>query len=134
MLKWAMKEQEPYDLAKIAAETMSQLWELAYQQGELNPDRMMRRLKDLSAYSLTHAEIMEQREGVEMLALGMFFGLTSNPEIRSRNQDRLGLLSEDTLDYQGQAEAIEAEVARRQQGSAQPRQKDDNTPLQPRLL
>jgi hypothetical protein len=32
------------------------------------------RLKDLSAYSLTHAEIMQQREGVELLALGMFFG------------------------------------------------------------
>ena len=39
----------------------------------------MRRLKDLTAYSLTHAEIMVQREGVELLALAMFFGAASEP-------------------------------------------------------
>ena len=120
-----MGEREPYDLARTAAETMYQLWELAYQQGERNLDQMMRRLKDLSAYSLTHAEIMVQQEGVEMLALGMFFGLTSNPQIRSRNQDRLGLLSEDTLDYQGRGEVVGEQVARRKKDVAHQNKEKD---------
>ena len=46
------------------------LLEAEHQQGERDLDAMMRRLKDLSDYSLTHAEIMDQREGVELLALG----------------------------------------------------------------
>jgi hypothetical protein len=41
---------------------------------------MMRRLKDLSAYSLTHAEIMDQREGVELLALARVFGMSTDPQ------------------------------------------------------
>ena len=129
-----MGEREPYDLTRTAAETMYQLWELAYQQGERNPDQMMRRLKDLSAYSLNHNLGMGQREGVEMLALGMFFGLTSNPQIRSRNQDRLGLLSEDTLDYQGRADVVGEQVARRKKDVAHQNKEKDSNPLQPRLL
>ena len=50
-----MQEQERYNLAITAAETMYHLWELAHQQEALDLDGMMRRLKDLSAYSLTHA-------------------------------------------------------------------------------
>ncbi len=73
-----MRERERYDLAIIGAEAMYHLWELECQHGELDLDGMMRRLKDLSAYSLTHAEIMDQREGVEILALAIFFGATSN--------------------------------------------------------
>jgi len=60
-----MQERDHYHLATIGAETMYNLWELENRQGELDLDGMMRRLKDLSAYSLTHAEIMDQREGVE---------------------------------------------------------------------
>jgi hypothetical protein len=56
----------------------------------------MRRLKDLSAYSLTHGEIMDRREGVELLALARFFGMSSDPRFQ-RNQERLGHLSEATL-------------------------------------
>ena len=118
-----MREQERYDLAIIAAETMYHLWELEYQQGELDLDGLMKRLKDLSAYSLTHAEIMNQREGVELLALGMLFGMTSNPRLH-KNQERLGLLSEETIAYQGQAEIIEQEVAMRKAGKSQ-QEKDD---------
>jgi hypothetical protein len=93
---------------------------------------MMRRLKDLSAYSLTHAEIMDQREGVEILALGKFFGMTSDISYR-QNQERLGLLSEETLSYQGQAETIEQEVAaRKARGADQKRGRDSG--LQPRLF
>lgn len=67
------RKQEPFSLAIIAAETMYNLWELDYLQGKApNLDTKMRRLKDLSAYSLTHAEILEQHEGVELFALGMF--------------------------------------------------------------
>jgi general secretion pathway protein A len=50
-----MQEQERYHLATAAAETMVNLWELEWQQGEPDLDGMMRRLKDLSAHSLTTA-------------------------------------------------------------------------------
>ena len=107
-----MQEQERYHLAITSAETMYNLWELEYQQRELDLDGMMRRLKDLSVYSLTHAEIMDQREGVELLALAMFFGATSDP-LFHHNQERLSSLSEQTIAYQGRAEIIVQEVAQR---------------------
>lgn len=107
-----MQERERFDFATIAAEAMYHLWELENQQGELDLDEMMQRLKDLSAYSLTHAEMMDQCEGVELLALAMFFGATSNPRFH-KNQERLALLSEETFAYQGRAEVVEQEVARR---------------------
>jgi len=128
-----MHERERYHLATIAAETMCHLWELSYQQGELDLDAMMRRMKDLSAYSLTHAEIMDQREGVELLALGRFFGMSSDPQFR-RNQERLRLLSEETLAYQGQAETVEQEVARRKTRAPRQEKGTGAELLQPRLL
>jgi len=136
-----MREREHYryHLAITAAETMYNLWELENQQGEgeLDLDGMMRRLKDLSAYSLTHAEIMEQREGVELLALAMFFGATSDP-LFHQNQERLSFLSEQTLAYQGSAEIIEQEVAQRKASARRRgrRQEKDSSAesLQPRLL
>jgi len=124
-----MREWDHYGLAIIGAETIYNLWELEYQQGELDLDRMVRRLKDLSAYSLTHAEIMDQREGVELLALAMFFGATSDPRFH-QNQERLTLLSEETLTYQGRGETIEREIAERERQKGKPQGKD----LQPRLL
>ena len=128
-----MQEQERYHLATIAAETMSNLWELGYQQGDLDLDQMMCRLKDLSAYSLTHAEIMVQREGVELLALGRFFGMSSDSQFR-RNQERLRLLSEEALAYQGRAEIVEQEVARRKAGASRREKISDTQPSQPRLF
>ena len=85
-----MREQERFGFATIAAEAMYHLWELENQRGELNLDEMMCRLKDLSAYSLTHAEIMDQREGVELLALAVFFGATSDSRFH-QNQECLSL-------------------------------------------
>ena len=128
-----MGERERYVLASTTAETMYYLWELEYQQEGLDPDAMMRRLKDLSAYSLTHAEIMEQREGVELLAIAMFFGATSNPAFH-RNQERLRLLSEETVAYEGRAKTIEQEVAGRKATRSAKKEASDDTPLQPRLL
>jgi hypothetical protein len=128
-----MREREHYHLAITAAETMYNLLELENQQRELDLDEIMQRLKDLSAYSLTHAEIMEQREGVELLALGMFFGAASDP-LFQKNQERLSFLSEQTLAYQGQAEVIEQEVAQRK-ASVSRRRKDSNAQsLQPPLF
>ena len=124
-----MREREQYSLAITAAEATYNLWELENQRGELNLDEMMRRLKDLSAYSLTHAEIMDQREGVELLALAMFFGATSDPEFH-KNQERFTLLSEETLAYQGRAETVAQEVAERKNQKRKPPAQD----LQPRLL
>lgn len=95
---------------------------------------MMCRLKDLSAYSLTHAEIMEQREGVEMLALSRFFGATSNPGLR-KNQGRLQQLSEEAVVYEGRAEEIEKEIAHKKKRRASQDDVDENSgPSQPRLL
>lgn len=130
--------QEPFSLAIIAAETMYNLWELDYLQGNApDLDVKMRRLKDLSVYSLTHAEILDQREGVELLALAMFFGASSDPAF-SKNQARLQQLSQKTVDYQGQAEHIEQEIgvrkkqAKRERG--QNKKVDDDKPSQLRLL
>jgi hypothetical protein len=132
-----MQERERYYLATIAAETMCNLWELDDQQGNLDLDQMMRRLKDLSAYSLTHAEIMDQREGVEILALARFFGMSSDPQFQE-NQERLRLLSDESLAYPGQAEVVEQEVAWRKASARRQekgQRKDSSAkPLQPQLL
>lgn len=115
--------------AIAAAESMYNLWEMIHQQEALDLDAMMRRLKDLSAYSLTHAEITEQREGVELLALGMFFGATSHPQLH-KNQGRLQLLSQETVDYQGQSEMIEQEVAWRKGSNTGPKPAENPASLQ----
>ena len=128
-----MQERDHYHLATIGAETMCNLWELENRQGELDLDGMMRRLKDLSAYSLTHAEIMDQREGVEILALAMFFGMTSDPMFHI-NRERIGLLSEETLTYQGRAEVIEQEVAQRKAGASRQEKGSNAKPSQPGLF
>ena len=126
-----MREREQHSLATIAAETMYGLWEMEAQREEPDLDAMMRRLKDLSAYSLTHAEILEQREGVEMLALAMFFGATSNPAFH-RNQARLQELSEETVAYEGRASVIEEEVARRRTRKTDRRGRDKDEKAGPR--
>jgi hypothetical protein len=126
------REQDRYQLANTVSEAMCFLLEAEYQNGRRDLDGMMRRLKDLSAYSLTHAEIMEQREAVELLALGKFFGMTSDRGY-GQNQERLRLLSGEALSYQGQAEAIEQEVAARKAGGADQKQGRDSG-LQPRLF
>ena len=128
-----MQEQERYRLANTTAEAMYHLWELEYQQDQIAVDQMMRRLKDLSAYSLTHAEIMDLREGPELLALGMFFGMTSNPTFH-RNQERLTQLSQEAIDYPGNAEAVEQQVARRQSRGSGRNRESNSKPMQPRLL
>jgi len=128
-----MREREHYYLATIAAETMYNLWELENQQGELNLDEMMRRLKDLSAYSLTHAEIVDQREGAELLALAMFFGISTNPRFR-KNQERLAPLSEETIVYQGRAGIVEQEVAQRKARASRQEKDAGAQPLQSRLF
>ena len=119
-----MGERFRYELAIGTAEVMYSLLEAEYHQGERDLDTMMRRLKDLSAYSLTHAEIMSQREGPELLALAMFFGATSDPRYH-KNQERLALIASETLDYQGLSQAIEEEVVRRK-GKRSHRGKDSN--------
>lgn len=128
-----MREQERFGLATMVAEAMYHLWELENQREDLNLDAMMCRLKDLSAYSLTHAEIMDQREGVELLALAMFFGATSKPTYH-KNQERLTLLSEETIYYLGRAEIIEQEVTRRKARASWQEKDNDAERLQPRLL
>ena len=128
-----MREREQYSLAIVAAEAMYHLWELGYQEGDIDLDRRMQRLKDLSAYSLTHAEIMGQREGVELLALAMFFGATSDPRFH-KNQERLSLLSEQTIAYQGRAVAIEQEVGQRTPRAPRRKKASASKPPQPRLF
>ena len=128
-----MHERERYQLATTAAEAMCFLWELGHQQRELDLDQMMHRMKDLSAYSLTHAEIMDQREGVELLALARFFGMSSDPRFKG-NQERLRLLSDEALAYPGQAEIVEQEVARRRSGASRQQEDSRAQSSQPRLF
>ena len=128
-----MKEQQHYDFALMTAESMYMLWELEYQQNGCSLDAMMHRLKDLSAYSLSHAEILDQREGVEMLAIAMFFGMTSDTRFH-QNQARLNQLSEETIVYQGSSANIEQEIAQRNSKKSPRKESTPNKPLQPRLL
>lgn len=107
-----MQEQIRYQMALTAAEAMYMLWELGHQEDERDLDAMMRRLKDLSAYSLTHAEILDLKEGVEMLAIAMFFGATSNAELH-KNQERLRQLSPETVVYEGDAQKVERQIQER---------------------
>ena len=129
----AERERHRYELATLASEVMYALLEAGYQQGEHDLDTVMRRLKDLSAYSLLHAEILEQREGVELLALAKLFGATSDPRFH-QNQTRLALLSEETVAYQGQAEVIEQEVSARKAPRRGQKPRSDAKALQPHLL
>jgi hypothetical protein len=128
-----MGERRRYETTSNFAEMMLFIFEAEYQRGERDLDGMMRRLKDLSAYSLTHAEIMDQREGVELLALGMFFGASSQKRYLG-NQARLYELSEDTIVYEGNAEAVVQEVAERKKGNPAYKKDEGRNPLQPRLL
>ena len=105
-------------LAIGLAEGIYMTLEADYDQGQLNMDEMFMRLKDLSAYSLEHAEIMGQREGVELLGLGMFFGffgMSSNLNLRD-SQQRLRLLTEEALAYEGRKENIAADIRSREEG------------------
>jgi hypothetical protein len=125
-----MKERDHWELADTFSEMMYVLLEADYREGRLDLDSGMRRLKDLSAYSLTHSEIMVQREGVELLALAKFLGLTSESRFH-KNQERLYLLSEETFAYQGQAEKIKQQVKERRNRTP-PKAKPQD--LQPRLF
>jgi len=127
-----MGERFRYELAIGTAEVMYSLLEAEYHQGERDLDTMMRRLKDLSAYSLTHAEIMSQREGPELLALAMFFGATSD-SLYHKNQERLALLESETLDYQGLSQVIEEEVVVRKKGKTTSGKVSDAKQSQQRL-
>ena len=125
-------ERERYCLATIATETTCGLSRAGGTASGSRLRRAICRPKDLSAYSLTYADITERREGVEMLALARFFGVSSDPQFQ-RNQERFGQLSEETLAYRGQAETIEQEVAaRRARRSGQERNSDPR--LQPQLF
>lgn len=128
-----MRERDRYHLADTTSEAMYMLMEAEFQQGERDLDAMMLRLKDLSAYSLTHAEVMDQREGVELLALAKFFGMTTDPSFH-KNQERFQSLSDETMEYQGQAEVIKQEIAARKKRKPQQRMDDESGPAQPRLF
>jgi len=124
-----MKEREHWHLAEAFSGMMFNLMELDHQKGELDLDSKMRRLKDLSAYSLAH-DITYQREGVELLALAKLFGLTSESCFQ-KNRKRLNLLAKETIEYQGQAENIGREIKARGR-RAPPKSRIDDR--QPRLL
>ena len=128
-----MGERIRYKLAISTAEVMYVFLEAEDQQGNCDLDALMRRLKDLSAYSLTHAEVMDQREGPELLAVAMLFGATSNPRYH-KNQERIRLLSEETFAYQGQAEIIEEDLAMRKAKGPQQNEGNNTISSQPRLI
>ena len=126
-------ESVHYARAVMTAEVMHAVLEDECDQGYRHRDEMMMRLKDLSAYSLTHADILDQREGVELLALAMFFGATSDPRYHG-NQTRLARLSPEALHYQGQAELIERDVALRKGKRPTGKRVEEEPPIQTRLL
>ena len=128
-----MQEQFRNQMALMAAEAMYMLWELGHQEDARDLDAMMRRLKDLSVYSLTHAEILDLKEGVEMLAIAMFFGATSNAQLH-KNQERLRQLLPVTVVYEGTAQSVEQQIKARMKKPATPQEDDLDNPAQPRLF
>jgi hypothetical protein len=125
-----MTEQFRHQLSLMAAETMYMLWEAEHQRDARDLDVMMRRLKDLSAFSLINAEILDLQEGVELLAIAMFFGASSDERFQP-NQERLRHISQETVVYQGDAQKVARKIRRRLSSSAPD---DTNTSTQPRLL
>ena len=101
-----MGERIQYELAINTAEVMYALMDAEYQHGERDLDEMMRRLKNISAF-------------------------TSDSRFH-HNQKRIGTLSEETLAYPGQSKIVEDEVARRM--SQKSHRKKDSNPDQPRLF
>ena len=129
-----MRENDRFEQAKMAAETLYLIWEAEYQQGNMDIDALMCHLKDLSAYSLTHAEILSQREGAEMLAIALFFGMTEQPAYQV-NRERIFTLSQETFSYQGQEENIKRKVTNRV--VQEPLQQDEvknKKPVQKKLI
>ncbi len=104
-----------------------------YDQGRRNVNGMFIRFKALSAYSQERAEIMDQREGMELLGLGMFLGMSINPHLRD-NRQRLRPLSEEALANEGRKKNSVADIAGRKDGKTARPDKDDNSPVQRRLL
>ena len=80
-------------------------------------DWVFMRFKDLKAYSQEHAEIMDQREGMELLGLGTFLGMSNNPHLRD-NQQHLRLLTEEALANEGRKENSAADIRSREEGRA----------------
>ena len=66
--------------------------------------------------------------------MGLFFGMTSNLELRRRNEGRLQQISQETAAYQGRSELVEEQIAARK--GLRVRQKKRETPQarQRRLL
>ncbi len=127
------RERFQYELAMASAITMHSIMELELQEGRRDMDASFRRLKDLSAYSLTHAEILYQREGPELLALGMLFGMTDVRHLKV-NQVRLQDLSPEALEYVGRPEIVKHKVAKRKERVSSQRENKPVSPLQRRLL
>lgn len=59
--------QEHWKLADSLSEMMYALLDAEYRERRLDLGSSMRKLKDLSAFSLPHAEVKAQREAVELL-------------------------------------------------------------------
>jgi len=70
--------------------------------GLLDYDEMMIELKELGAYSLTHADILYSAKGLRLLSLAAFFGMPFADDSFdfSRNAWRRDKLSARSLDYQ----------------------------------
>lgn len=106
-------EQARYQHAMIAAETMCGLYELQILSGEIDLDAKLKRLKDLGEYALENADILDRREGVEMLAIAMLFGMSSNSAY-AKNYTRLSEVSAETLSYKGDGDTIKKQIKRRE--------------------
>ena len=71
-------------------------------RGLLNYDEMMIELKELGAYSLTHADILYSAKGLRLFSLAAFFGMPFADESFdfSRNAWRRNKLTGRALEYQ----------------------------------
>ena len=97
-----MNERMKWNITKGFLGGILMMLEEDDKQGLLDYDEMMIELKELGAYSLTHADVLYSAKGLRLLSLAAFFGMPFADESFgfSRNAWRRDKLSECSLGYQ----------------------------------
>lgn len=78
--------------------------------------RMFRRLKDLCAYALEHADVLDRRQGLELIALSRFYGMGFLGDVDQNSDlfmERRRKVPEDAYAYEGDRQAIIEEIKQR---------------------
>ena len=97
-----MNEKMKWNITKGFLGGILMMLEEDDRRGLLDYDEMMIELKELGAYSLTHADIIYSAKGLRLLSLAAFFGMPFAGDSCdfSRNAWRRDKLTNSSLEYQ----------------------------------